>query len=146
MSWKTDRYRQAAVAYFVYGVLYLFGALYLVETGASIRGAESDSLWWFVIGAVMMVALPALVWMRFKWVTRILALLVVVRIAGLVRIIYGDAGETVPLPWGGEMPRVYGAAVFLTVAAAVCALLVRAGWGPGTPAPARSGAESATGG
>jgi hypothetical protein len=42
-----------------------------------------------------------------------------------------------PMPWGGEMPLVYGAAAFMLVAAVACWMLARAGWniafrGPGS--------------
>ena len=33
-----------------------------------------------------------------------------------------------PLPWGGEMPLVYGAVAFMLVAAVTCWMLSRAGW------------------
>ena len=52
----------------------------------------------------------------------------VVRLAGLLRVILNDDGAMAPLPWGSEMPLVYGAAAFMLVAAVACWMLARAGW------------------
>jgi hypothetical protein len=54
--------------------------------------------------------------------------LVGIRVAGLIRVMVNSTGETVPLPWGAELPMAYGAAVFMVVAAVACAMLIRAGW------------------
>ena len=127
MTTPAQKYHQAALAYLVYGLLYLSGALYLVSAGAS----ERSGTVWFVVGAAMVVVIPILIWRGYKWFTRVMAVLLGVRVVGLIRVLLDAAGETVPLPWGGDLPRVYGAVVFMIVAAATCWMLVRAGWNVG---------------
>lgn len=124
MDLRARKYNQAAIGYLVYGVIYLAGAIYLGRIG---RGPDG-TLWWYVIGAAMAFGFPYLIWRRFKWMTRILTVLVVVRVVGLVRIAVRTGTEPVPLPWGGEIATSHGAIVFMLVAVATCVLLARAGW------------------
>lgn len=120
----TTKYRQAAVGYFVYGLIYLAGAIYL-----STREEGPQGGWiWFGVGAAMVLIFPALIWKEMKWVTRILAVLVAVRVLGLLRIIFDGGSRLIEMPWGSDLPILYGAVVFLTVAGIECYLLVRAGW------------------
>lgn len=136
MATRKQKYRQAAITYLVYGLIYLGGAVYLAEIGAVARSG-----WvWFLVGAIFLLVLPPLVWYEFKWVTRILAILVFVRVVGLVRVIVNDEGETVPLPWDGAVPMRYGAVAFLIVAVVAGAMLVRAGWNLGKAKTARTDA------
>ena len=79
-------------------------------------------------GAAMAIGFPYLIWKRFKWVTRILAVLVLVRVIGLVRIVARGGTEPVPLPWGGEIASSQGALLFMLIAMTTCILLARAGW------------------
>jgi hypothetical protein len=118
------KYAQAAIAYLVYGLIYLAGAIYLGRIG---KGPEG-SVWWYLIGAAMAFGFPYLIWKRFKWVTRILAVLVLVRVIGLVRIAMRTGTETVSLPWGGEIAVSHGAIAFMLVALVTSILLARAGW------------------
>jgi hypothetical protein len=76
----------------------------------------------------MALGFPYLIWKRFKWMTRILALLVLVRVMGLVRIAARAESDRVPLPWGGEIATSHGAIVFMLIAVFTCILLARAGW------------------
>lgn len=128
MSPRTQKYRQAALTYLIYGLLYLSGAVYLAQMDVVARSG-----WvWFLVGLIFVVVLPPLIWKEFKWVTRILAVLVFVRVLGLVRTILRVGGETVPLPGGGTLPMRVGAVVFLLVAAGTGVMLARAGWNLGT--------------
>ena len=124
MDSHARKYHHAAVAYLVYGVIYLVGAVYLGRIG---RGPDG-SAWWYVIGAAMALGFPYLIWMRAKWITRILAVLVLVRVIGLFRIALRSGTDGVPLPWGGEIATSHGAIVFMVIAIATCILLARAGW------------------
>ena len=78
--------------------------------------------------AAMAFGFPYLVWKRLKWVTRLLAVLVLLRVIGLARIAMRGGAEPVPLPWGGEIATSHGAIVFMIVAALTSILLARAGW------------------
>lgn len=121
---RSPKYRDAAIGYFIYGLIYLAGAVHLSGIGEG-----PDAGWvWFVVGAAMVVLFPILIWMELKWVTRILAFLVALRVLGLIRLIDNGSDAAVELPWGGEIRMTYGAILFLFVAAAECCLLIRAGW------------------
>jgi hypothetical protein len=124
MDLAARKYNQAAIGYLVYGVIYLAGAIYLGQIGVGPDG----TVWWYLIGAAMAVGFPCLIWKRFKWVTRILAVLVLVRVIGLLRIAVRAGMERVPLPWGGEITTSHGAIIFMLIAVAACILLARAGW------------------
>lgn len=128
MTAEVRNYHQAAVAYLIYGLIYLAGAVYLTRIGESVRGAGPGSVWWFLFGALMVVIMPLLIWNGFKWVTRILAVLVFVRIAGLLHLMATEASAAVPLPGGMELSRTYGTAAFGAIAAVAFVFLVRAGW------------------
>ncbi|MEX0821130.1 MAG: hypothetical protein WD021_03205 [Rhodothermales bacterium] len=129
MKADTKKYRQAAAAYLIYGILYLFGALYMAQTGASERAMGPGSVWWFLLGGAMVVALPVLIWKEYTWLTRVLAVLVGVRVVGLGRLLVRGEWDAVPMPWGGTLSEAYGAAVFFVVSVCACVLLARAGWG-----------------
>jgi len=118
------KYTQAAIGYLVYGVIYLAGAIYLGRIG---RGPDA-TVWWYVIGAAMALGFPYLIWKRFTWMTRILAVLVLVRVIGLIRVAVRAGTAPVPLPWGGEIATSHGAIVFMLIAVTTGILLARAGW------------------
>ena len=130
MDPRERKYSQAAIGYLVYGVIYLAGAIYLGRIG---KGPDG-TVWWYLIGAAMAFGFPYLIWKRFKWVTRILAVLVLVRVIGLVRIGLRAGTEPVLLPGGGEIATSHGAIVFLLIAVMTWILLARAGW-QRSPAP-----------
>jgi hypothetical protein len=121
---KSRKYRQAAAGYFIYGLIYLLGAMHLAGVGEG-----PDAGWvWFIVGAAMVVAFPILIWMELKWVTRILAFLVAIRVLGLIRVAAQEGDAGVELPWGGDIRLTYGAILFAVIAATECYMLVRAGW------------------
>lgn len=128
MPTRTEKYHQAALTYLVYGLLYLSGAVYLARMDVVARSGWA----WFLIGMLFVLVLPPLIWYEFKWVTRLLAVLVFVRVAGLGRTIVTGEGEFVPVPGGGKLPMRYGAVIFLLIAAITGGMLVRAGWNLGT--------------
>src|SRR4029434_7093405 len=98
MYLSARKYDQAAIGYLVYGVIYLAGAIYLGRIG---RGPDG-TVWWYVIGLGVVVRFPYLIWQQYKWMTRILAVLVLVRVGGLIRIAVRAGAPPVPLPWGGD--------------------------------------------
>jgi hypothetical protein len=121
---QARKYNDAAIGYLVYGLIYLAGAIYLDRMG---RGPDG-TVWWYLIGAAMASGFPYLIWKRFKWVTRVLAVLVLVRVIGLARLAARPEPESVPLPWGGDIAVAHGAIVFMLIAVFTCILLARAGW------------------
>ena len=128
-SQDPKKYRQAAVTYLIYGLIYWGGGLYLIEMGISQQSGTA----WFIIGALFILIFPPLIWNGarskiLKWFTRLLAVFLVVRLIGLLRVIFNDEGAMAPLPLGGEVPLVYGAVAFMLVAAVACWMLARAGW------------------
>jgi hypothetical protein len=124
MDLRKRKYHQAAIGYLIYGAIYLAGAVYLGRIG---RGPDA-TVWWYLIGAAMAIGIPCLIWKQFTWVTRILAVLVLVRVIGLGRIAARAGTEPVPLPWGGEISMSQGAIVFMLIAVMTSILLARAGW------------------
>jgi hypothetical protein len=124
-----NKYHQAAVAYFIYGLLYLGGAFYAATAGVSERAVTSGSaVGWFVLGGLVVIVFPLLIWKQFKWFTRILAGLLVVRVGGLVYTLSTAAEAELALPGGGHLPVAHGTVVFLIITVVTCGLLIRAGW------------------
>jgi hypothetical protein len=96
------RHTLAAVVYFLYGLFYLFGAQYLTSMREVERGMSNASLF-FIIGGVIAVLFPLLIYSRFAlalslwWkpqaqrktfflsFTLLLGILVVLRVLALVR-------------------------------------------------------------
>jgi hypothetical protein len=124
MDPQARKYHQAAIGYLAYGLIYLAGAIYLGWIG---KGPDGTVLW-YLIGAAMAFGFPYLIWKQFTWMTRVLAVLVLVRVIGLVRLAARAESDSVPLPWGGEIATSYGAVVFMLIAVLTCVLLARAGW------------------
>ena len=69
-----DPFHRAAVIYFIYGAIYFGGAL------AQLTSERKTVFfgfvpWWafYVLGAIVVIGFPLLVWNRYKWFTRILA-------------------------------------------------------------------------
>lgn len=123
------KYRQAAVAYFVYGIIYLSGAIYVARTGIVDRDISGGYGWiYFLLGGILVVGIPLLIRYGSKWVTRILVVLILVRVGGLGRVLLEEGARPVPAPWGGSVPMGLGAGVFLAVAVVAGVLLARAGW------------------
>jgi hypothetical protein len=96
------RHTIAAVVYFLYGLFYLFGAKYITSMVESTGRGSSNSWLFFVLGGVVAVLFPLLVYSRFafafslRWpsssqrqtayisFTLLLGLLVVARVVALV--------------------------------------------------------------
>jgi hypothetical protein len=83
---------------------------------------------WFGIGAVMAVLIPWLISRRYVWFTRLLALLVLVRVVGVLRVIVTPTIPMVPLPGGFEVPMRVGALLFFLVSLGTGYMLARAAW------------------
>lgn len=129
MATREEKYRQAALAYLIYGLIYLVGAIYVAQVGVAERAMRGGAAGWFLLGGLFLIAFPWLIFKGFKWFIRALVLLLLIRIGGLVKVIVGPhGGKSVPMPGGWEMPMAVGAAVFLLVAAVTGYMLARAAW------------------
>ena len=145
-AWERgDPYRAAARAYFVYGIFYLVGGVYLVAHGVGVTGSRAGAaLQWTLVGVVIWIGIPYLLRRprpRFeRWVlsrpdfARIVAVLMAVRAYHVARVVAQPVTASVPAPWGGEISFRVGAAVFLVVTLAALALVARAAW-RAEPAP-----------
>ncbi len=129
MATRHDKFRQAALSYFVYGCVYLAGAAYIATTGVAGRVVSGRSgLLWFGIGAALIILVPWLINRRYIWFTRLVVLLIVLRAIGLVRVMVKPTVPAVPLPGGTEMSMSVGALIFLLVTLGTAYMLARAGW------------------
>ncbi|MBI2466209.1 MAG: hypothetical protein HYV62_00015 [Candidatus Rokubacteria bacterium] len=135
MATRDARFRQAAIAYVVYGILYMAGAIYLVSQGIGVRGmtGRAAGIVWFVLGTLFIVVFP---WFIAKgaqrrgylWFTRILTLLVAFRAFGVGQIALKPTIPSVPLPGGGEISMATGAWVFFLITLGTMVMLARAAW------------------
>lgn len=147
-----DPYKLAARVYVAYGVVYLVGGLYLLSQGVGVAGgrtgrrAGGDMLLWGLIGLIPLVAIPLLLsrpWSRLGgWVSRRTFAWLVATLLALRLLKVGEValrgGASVPAPWGGEITFQAGASVFLVIALAALACVVRAAWA-GEPHAGRVG-------
>jgi hypothetical protein len=129
MTTRDRLFQQAAWTYFVYGVLYWLGGLYLAARGLSVGRGIS----WFVIGALFIVVFPWLIargarGSGYLWFTRILTLLVAFRAFGIGQVMLAPKIATVPLPGDVEIPMRLGAGLFFFITLVTTAMLARASW------------------
>ncbi len=78
---RAAKYRQAAVLYFAYGVLYLARVLTLGErSGWDMHGYPRAEAWILIaVGILITVTFPYFIWRGIRWFTMVLAALVFVR-------------------------------------------------------------------
>ncbi len=136
-----DRFRVAAMAYVVYGLVYWVGGLYLVSQGVGVAGARggdtgSSVVAWGLMGLVPLVAIPLLLWRPWSWlggwVSRrsfawLLALFLALRVWAVARTAVRGGGSVVA-PWGTEVTFRRGAIVFLSVTLLALIFVTRAAW------------------
>jgi len=137
MASRDVRFKQAALAYLIYGVVYFVGAIYLARMGVGARGMTGTraGIVWFLLGALFIVVFPWLIskgaqGRGYLWFTRILTLLVAFRAFGVGQVMIAPPIPTVPLPGGGEFPMRVGAAIFFLITLVTGAMLARAAWAP----------------
>jgi len=130
------RFKQAAFAYLVYGVIYWAGGLYLQMQGL---GPNRYVAVWFTIGGAIVLLFPYLlsrnvVWFD-RWVlsrrdfARILTALVLFRAIEVGRIALKGGPARMPALGGGVFPTEAGAWTFFIITLATAAILARAAWG-----------------
>jgi hypothetical protein len=136
MTGDDERFRLAARGYFVYGVVYWLGGvwLWLHDVG---RGSPA-SAGWIVVGAVFVVLVPFLLRRRRRvferWIlsrrdfARILTVLLAARLVAVARVVLREGAATVAAPWGGVITYRTGGIVFLVVTLVALVLVARAAW------------------
>ena len=142
------RFRLAARAYFLYGVVYWIGGLYLLAHGVGVMGGTDAPraytlAFWALVGLVPMLVIPYLLvarrWWFERWVlsrrdfARVVAVLLAIRAWKVAGVAVHHGGATIDAPWGGTVSFQAGAAVFLVVTVAALAAVARAAWA-GEPA------------
>jgi hypothetical protein len=134
-----DRFRAAAIAYLVYGVVYWVGGLYLVSQGVGVAGGRGGDtgaslVAWGLMGLAPLVVIPLLLWRPWSWfggwVSRrsfawLLALFLALRVWAVAKTAVRGGG-TVIAPWGGEVTFRPGAIVFLMVTLVALVFVTRA--------------------
>lgn len=135
MTPREARFRQAAIAYFVYGLLYMAGAIYLASLGIGTQRMTgvTGGIVWFVLGTLFIVVFPWFITQGprapgYLWFTRILTLLVAFRAFGVGQVALRPTIPTVPLPGGGEVSMALGAWVFFLITLGTMVMLARASW------------------
>lgn len=136
MSRADDRFRTAARAYFVYGVVYWLGGLWLWLHDVG-RGSMF-SVVWILFGAALVVLIPYLLRRRRPWFerwilgrrdfARLVAVFMFFRVLAVARVVVRSESATVPAPWGGAVSYQVGGAVFLLVTLTALVLVARAAW------------------
>jgi hypothetical protein len=135
-----DRYRLAARAYLLYGVIYWLGGVYLAMQGVGVRGDRvmQAGVAWIILGLAFVVGIPYLlarprVWFE-RWIltrrdfARILTVFMIVRAWHVAGVALRPETASVAAPWGGEITFRLGAIVFLVVTVAALVLIGRAAW------------------
>jgi hypothetical protein len=139
-----DRFRTAARAYLVYGVVYWLGGAYLAWHGIGVRAGGAVA-WrgvaWIVLGLVFVLLIPYLLDRRRpafeRWVlsrrdfARLIAVLMAVRAFEVARIALRADAASVPAPWGGPISFRVGAILFFVVTVGALVLVARAAWTEG---------------
>ena len=134
-----DRFRVAARAYLVYGIVYWLGGVYLALHGVGVRGAVfSEGIAWIGFGLVLVFGVPYVLRRRRMWFerwilsrrdfARIIALFMAVRALAVLRVAVRPEAASVAAPWGGEISYRPGAVVFFAVTVVALVFVVRAAW------------------
>jgi hypothetical protein len=135
-----DRFRLAARAYLVYGVVYWLGGFYLATQGVGVRGGRmmQAGVVWIVLGLVLVVLIPYLLAQRRAWFerwilsrrdfARVLTAFMAVRAWHVLKVALRPETATVAAPWGGEVTFRVGAIVFVIVTVAALLVIGRAAW------------------
>ena len=135
-----DRFRLAARAYLVYGVVYWLGGFYLATQGVGVRGGRmmQAGVVWIVLGLVLVVFIPYLLAQRRAWFerwilsrrdfARVLAAFMALRAWHVLQVALRPETASVAAPWGGEVTFRVGAIVFLIVTVAALLVIGRAAW------------------
>jgi hypothetical protein len=140
-----DRFRTAARAYFLYGLVYLVGGAYLTYRGVGVRGATDGGSFRYVTtsgfvlaGLILVIVIPYLLRRRRpafeRWVlsrrdfARVLSALMAYRAYAVGHVALKPEVASVPAPWGGDIGFRAGAIVFFVVTVVALIFVARAAW------------------
>jgi len=140
MALTDAKFRAAAGAYLIYGIVYWIGGVYLAWHGVGVRGeAARAGVAWIVVGLVLALGIPPLLSRRRAWFerwvlsrrdfARVLTALMAFRAWHVAKVAMRPETASVAAPWGGEITFRLGAAVFFVVTVAALAFVARAAWG-----------------
>jgi len=135
------RFRDAARAYFIYGVVYWIGAAYAAFHGIGVR-AEGRIDWrgmmWVILGLVFVIVIPYLLRRRRSWFerwilsrrdfARLIALSMAWRAVEVGTRALRPQSASLPAPWGGEISFRLAYVVFFVVTVLALAFVARAAW------------------
>ncbi len=150
MSTVDGRFRSAARAYLLYGIVYWIGGLYMLGQGVGVMGAMegrrgTSIAFWGLAGLVPLLLIPYLLQARRRWFerwllsrrdfARLVAVLLAFRAWKVGQVALARDGGVVAAPWGGMVTFQAGAALFLVVTVIALAAVARAAWGDRSEAP-----------
>jgi EamA domain-containing membrane protein RarD len=132
------RFGAAARAYFLYGVVYWLGGVYLALHGVGVQRFMSEGVFWIALGLVLVFGVPYLLRRRRAWFerwilsrrdfARLIALFMALRALAVLRVALRPEAASVAAPWGGEISYRLGAAVFFAVTVLALVFVARAAW------------------
>ncbi len=135
------RFRDAARAYLVYGVVYWLGAAYAAFHGIGVRAEgriDGRGMAWVILGLVFVILIPYLLRRRRPWFerwilsrrdfARIISLSMAWRAAEVGTRALRPQSAALPAPWGGEISFRLAYIVFFVVTVAALAFVARAAW------------------
>ena len=94
---RARKFRQAAIAYLHYGVLYLFGAWALLERDLFPQARGPEWLWFGAGIAIGAIVVGGLWWWQNPWFARVLWVLVALRLPTLIEgAFFGSALDVPP--------------------------------------------------
>ena len=134
-----EKFGAAALAYLLYGIVYWIGGVYLALHGIGVRGSMGRAgIWWIVIGTVLVVGIPYLLYRPREWFerwvlsrrdfARIVAVFMAIRAYKVGEVALRAETAAVPLPWSGMITFRVGAAVFFVVTVIALGFVARAAW------------------
>lgn len=90
------KFRQAAIAYLHYGILYAFGAYVLLQRGLFPVARGPVWLWFLAGAAIGAVVVWGLWWWQSEWFARAVWLLVALRLPSLIEAAFFGSAFDVP--------------------------------------------------
>jgi hypothetical protein len=135
-----DRFRDAARAYLVYGIVLFIGGAWLELHGVGTRGgALVSGIEYLILGLVFLAGVPYLLRRRRAWFerwvlsrrdfARVLTVFMAYRAYRTLVVVLRPETASVAAPWDGEITFRAGAAVFFLVTLVALLFVAVAAWG-----------------